>query len=107
MRCRVRGGPLALRVTPTVTDARTRRRRAAGAQPGAEVATAGGAPAGTLLAVEGALGLAHLKLAPALAAAAGGPGLRLGGGGGVTPVRPVWWPPEWGHEEEAAPAAGS
>jgi hypothetical protein len=75
-----------------------------GAQPGAAVEAEGGGPVGVLLAAEGPLGLAHLKLAPALAAAAGGaaaPRLRAGDVG-LRPVRPAWWPPEWGHEEDAA-----
>lgn len=76
-----------------------------GAQPGTEIVQAGGGAAGVLLAAEGTLGLAHLKLAPALAAAAGGGApLHFAGdaGGRVAPARPAWWPAEWGHEEEAA-----
>lgn len=81
----------------------------AGLQPGSDVVQAGGGSAGVLLATEGTLGLAHLKLGPALAAAAaGGEGaLHLAGDAGawVRPVRPQWWPPEWGHEEAGAGAA--
>ena len=92
-----------------------------GAAIGAEVVEKGGGggsgggrggsgAVGTLLAAEGALGLAHLRLGPALMAAAGhGAELVLasgsggGGGGGVAvvPFRPAWWPPDWGHEEGA------
>ncbi|KAI8476257.1 MAG: hypothetical protein J3K34DRAFT_455826 [Monoraphidium minutum] len=82
-----------------------------GLAPGTEVVAAGGGSAGMLLASEGHLGLAHLKLGPALAAAAaagcgGGAALHAAGdaAAGVRPVRPAWWPREWGHEEEA-PAA--
>jgi hypothetical protein len=83
-----------------------------GLQPGSEVRIEGGAAAGVLLAAEGRLGLAHLKLAPALAAAAGGPGaLRLVLAGEpaaqVQPVRPEWWPAEWGYEEAAAAPPGA
>jgi len=69
---------------------------------------ANGGSAGVLLASEGTLGLAHLKLAPALAAAASSSGAPAAGGvlqvvgedgAWVVPVRPAWWPPEWGHEE--------
>lgn len=80
-----------------------------GTAPGTDIVAAGGGSAGVLLAAEGALGLAHLKLAPALAAAAGG-GARLhvagDPGAGVRPVRPAWWPAEWGHEEEGAAQKG-
>jgi hypothetical protein len=86
-----------------------------GLQPGIAVQEAGGSSAGVLLAAEGMLGLAYLKLAPALAAAQGSGGGSRGGGssGGVQlhlagdagawvrPVRPGWWPVEWGHEEAA------
>ncbi|GBF96787.1 hypothetical protein Rsub_09643 [Raphidocelis subcapitata] len=86
-----------------------------GLPPGSEILqqSGSGGSAGTLLACEGSLGLAHLKLAPALAAAAaatghpGGGGAALGiagqEGAWVRPVRPAWWPAEWGHEEDGAP----
>jgi ABC-type sugar transport system substrate-binding protein len=63
---------------------------------------------GKMMAVQGHYGLAHLQLATALAAAAAEG--QAGGGGevllevrvrgvGVTPVRPDWWPSDWGTEE--------
>jgi hypothetical protein len=75
------------------------------------VAAGGGGAAGVLLASEGDLGLAHLKLGPALAAAAAGAGgaaLHAAGdaAAGVRPARPAWWPVEWGHEEGGGAAAG-
>ncbi len=55
---------------------------------------------GTIVAAEGDVGLAHLRLAPALAAAAGNSKLLAGTDGvQVVPVRPRWWPAEWGLEE--------
>lgn len=63
---------------------------------------------GMLTSHVGDLGMAHIKVAPALAAAEGqGAPLQLQLGGGVeqqvVPQRPSWWPSEWGREE-AAPA---
>jgi microcystin degradation protein MlrC len=59
----------------------------------------------------GDIGMAYIKLAPALAAAAGqGAQLQVQLGGGavqqVLPQRPEWWPGEWGNEE-AGPQASS
>ncbi|KAF6265118.1 hypothetical protein COO60DRAFT_1116131 [Scenedesmus sp. NREL 46B-D3] len=60
----------------------------------------------------GDAGMAYIKLAPALAAAAGqGPGLQLQLEGGavqqVVPQRPEWWPSEWGNEEGSPQASSS
>jgi len=77
-------------------------------QPGDEVVAAGKAVAiGKIMAVHGQYGLAHLQLATALAAAGqqegGGSGVRLEVNGKreveVKPLRPDWWPGEWGTEE--------
>jgi hypothetical protein len=48
---------------------------------------------------DGGAGLALLRLKPALSAAAD---LRVESASGarVTPQRPVWWPEQWGREEE-------
>jgi hypothetical protein len=90
---------------------------AAGAQPGQDVIS-NGKSIGKLMAAAGPYGLAHLLLQPALAAASAAatqrPGssssseaqLQLGGAGssssiGVVPMRPAWWPAEWGYEEQA------
>ncbi len=58
----------------------------------------------------GDIGIAYIKLAPALAAAQGtGPPLQLQLDGGrvqqVVPQRPAWWPQDWGREEEGGQAA--
>jgi hypothetical protein len=59
----------------------------------------------------GDIGMAYIKLAPALAAAAGqGAQLQVQLEGGavqqVVPQRPEWWPSEWGNEE-AGPQGSS
>jgi len=90
----------------------------AAAAAGCEVAVAGpggepGEVVGALRAAQGAAALAHLKLAPALAAEAGTLRLRLlppaGAAAGGPPVwlrpfRPSWWPPEWSRLEGAGVA---
>ena len=72
------------------------------------VAAGKSAAIGKIMAVHGQYGLAHLQLATALAAAAGqqewgGNGVRLEVSGKreveVKPLRPAWWPGEWGTEE--------
>jgi hypothetical protein len=58
---------------------------------------------GTLTAHVGNMGMAYIKLLPALAAAEGRtPPLQLqleGQQVAVVPQRPQWWPAEWGREE--------
>ncbi len=75
---------------------------------GSEVVEEGsGKAVGSLLAAEGDVGLAYLKLSPALQAAQGGVPLCISSTGEghqgvrVVPVRPGWWPREWGKEEES------
>jgi len=75
---------------------------AAAAGPGGEA----GEVVGAVRAAQGAAVLAHLKLAPALAAEAGSLRLRLmppAGAAGppvwLRPFRPAWWPPEWSRLE--------
>jgi hypothetical protein len=59
--------------------------------------------AGTLTSHVGDLGMAYIKLLPALAAAEGrAPPLQVQVEGQqvtVVPVRPQWWPADWGREE--------
>lgn len=59
---------------------------------------------GTLTGHVGDVGMAYIKLLPALAAADGStPPLQLQLGDGqqvtVVPQRPQWWPSDWGREE--------
>lgn len=89
----------------------------AGSSVGADIMQQGKTtPVGTLLAVDPATGagLAHLRLAPALAAMQGDAVLQVAGGqqqssgssngeavaSVVMPHRPQWWPAEWGYEEQ-------
>lgn len=75
--------------------------------------SSGRGPAGVLTGHAGDVGIAHIKLAPALAAAVAaagdgdGPRLQVqlpdGGVQAVVPERPGWWPAEWGREEAARP----
>lgn len=67
---------------------------------------------GTLTGHVGDLGMAYIKLQPALAAAQGqAPPMQLDTSQlerqriEVVPFRPAWWPQEWGREEQVA--AGS
>jgi hypothetical protein len=60
----------------------------------------------------GDMGMAYIKLAPALAAAVGqGAELQVQLEGGVVqqvlPQRPEWWPSVWGNEEASPPASSS
>ena len=54
---------------------------------------------GKLRAVAEGVGLAHLRLKQGLQAATSREPL-VAGDALVTPLRPEWWPAEWGHEEE-------
>lgn len=68
--------------------------------------------AGVLTGHVGDVGMAYIKLLPALAAAEGrSPPLQLQLAGGlqlsVVPVRPQWWPADWGREEKASSASGA
>ena len=68
--------------------------------PGTPVKVAGAKkPAGKIIAVCGDVGLAHLRLAPALAVIAKGDTCTVEGTETkLVPIRPSWWPAEWGHE---------
>lgn len=89
---------------------------AAAAAAGSTPSSSRSSQIGTLTNHCGDMGMAYIKLAPALAAAAAagkgdkGPQLQVQLEGGavqqVVPQRPEWWPAEWGIEE-AGPAAGS
>lgn len=69
---------------------------------GADITTAAGDNVGSLRAVEGDAALVYVRLAPALAAAAGqGEQLLVAGTScAVKPWRPQWWPADWGTEEQ-------
>ena len=84
---------------------------------GAEVVLDNGDVVGSVRACAQDWALAHIKLLPALQAAEppAGPGpstnLFVRGSQGqtlvkVTPVRPQWWPAEWGTEEGGAGGGG-
>jgi hypothetical protein len=62
---------------------------------------------GTIAAMSGDVGLAHLRLGPALAAAEDRQALEVAGSSArVVPHRPSWWLPSWGREEgQSAPVA--
>lgn len=66
---------------------------------------------GTLTGHVGNMGMAYIKLLPALAAAEGRtPPLQLqleGHQVSVVPVRPHWWPTDWGREERAGSTNGA
>ncbi len=57
---------------------------------------------GKVHAVAERFGVAHVRLAPALAAAEAGSQLQAAGSdASVTPFRPDWWPEQWGKEEQS------
>lgn len=66
---------------------------------------------GTLTGHVGDIGMAYIKLLPALAAAEGrSPPLQLqleGQQVSVVPLRPKWWPSDWGREERAGSTSGA
>ena len=56
---------------------------------------------GKVQAVAERFGVAHVRLAPALAAAEAGGQLQVADSNeGVTPFKPDWWPEQWGKEEQ-------
>ncbi len=61
----------------------------------------GGKAIGRLRVVAGGMGLAHLRLQPALDSAAGSRKLQLAHAPHVRvlPQRPSWWPSMWGKED--------
>uniref|UniRef100_A0A383VHD9 CAF17 C-terminal domain-containing protein n=1 Tax=Tetradesmus obliquus TaxID=3088 RepID=A0A383VHD9_TETOB len=90
---------------------------AAAAAAGSTPSSSRSSQIGTLTNHCGDMGMAYMKLAPALAAAAAagkgdkGPQLQVQLEGGavqqVVPQRPEWWPAEWGIEEAGPPAGSS
>lgn len=57
-------------------------------------------PVGKVIAVAERFGVAHVRLAPALAAADAAEGALQAGSSSVRPFRPDWWPEQWGKEEQ-------
>ena len=69
---------------------------------GAELTASGEKkPVGKVQAVAERFGVAHVRLAPALAAAEAGSQLQAADSdASATPFRPDWWPEKWGKEEQ-------
>ncbi|KAK9838628.1 hypothetical protein WJX74_000189 [Apatococcus lobatus] len=68
---------------------------------GAELTASGEKkPVGKVIAMAERFGVAHVRLAPALAAADAAEGRLQSGDSSIRPFRPDWWPEQWGKEEQ-------